>query len=254
MKNRQKRIEILSNGTYQSYTEKRKKAFLAGHPGECYKDIIDNDTGEILATELNEEYFQIDKDDLKECERVRKCRKEQREKIEAHIKFLFEKSNYRIFFITFNFTDEALELTPDTRKQKIRRLLNMTSDDYILNIDFGKTTDREHYHAVVAFKINSFTEYRNEFGKLKIQELDSYDFGFYDVEEIRTSDLDMKRLSRYITKLTMHSVKVRQSYVSVKKGTDYQAQKKTIKALKIDARRDRLFKPDYNDILFANSL
>ena len=254
MKDKEKRKEILSNGTYRNYTEKRKKAFLSGHADACYKVNFDEDTGEIISTELNKEYFNISKEDLHECERIRKCKKEQREKIENHIKYLFDKSSYDLYFITFNFHDDALELSADTRKQKIRRLLNKFCADYILNIDYGEDKGREHYHAIICLKKNSYTDYLNEYNHIKIKEFDSYDYGNYDIQKIRTDEPDMKKLARYITKLTMHSIKVKQSYVSVKKGSDYQVQKGIIKNLKTDARNDKLFKPDYSDLLYANQL
>ena len=253
MKDREKRIRLLEDGTYRNYTETRRKAFQNGNPDEMYEQVFDDDTGELLRSDLNSDFFQLDQEDLKECERIRNCKNHQRQKIEDHIKFLFEKSKYDLFFITFNFHDDALELNADTRKQKIRRLLNKISEDYILNIDFGELKDREHFHSVVALEKNSYTLYRNEYGHLKIKELDAYDYGNYDIETIRTKDDDKKRLARYIAKLTLHSVKVQQRYVSVKKGSAYQMQKNLIKSLKKDTKNDRLFKPDYSDLLSANS-
>lgn len=254
MKDRKRRQELLDDGKYRIYTQTRKNAFLNGEPEKMYKYEFNDDTGEILSSHLDADYFGLDYEDLHECERIRDCKKHQTQKIEDHIKFLFDKTKYDLFFITFSFNDDAMKLNADTRKQKIRRLLNKVSEDYILNIDFGHVREREHYHSVVALKKDSYTLYKNEYGHFKIKELDSYDYGNYDLEGIRTSDEDRKRLARYISKLTLHSVKVEQRYVSVKKGTDYQKQKNLIKSLKRDAKVYRLFKPDYNDLLDANQL
>ena len=254
MKDRERRKKVLSNGTYQDYTAKRKQAFMNGIPNQMYSTSVNADTGEITQGELSSEFFGIENNDLKECENIRHCKNEQRKKVEEHIKYLFEKSHMALFFVTLNFNDEALKLKPDTRRQKVRRLLNKICDDYILNIDYGEKKGREHYHAIIALKEGTFTEYKNDFNHIKIRELDCYDYGNYDLEKIKTGDNDKKRLARYITKLTLHSVKVEQKYISVKKGSDYQTQKNLIKSIKKDARNDRFFKPDYNDLLMANSL
>ena len=253
MKDRERRQRVLDDGKYRIYTQMRKQAFLNGEPEKMFENVFDDETGELITSQLNPDYFHLDEEDLKECERIRNCKTHQRQKIEDHINFLFDKTKYDLFFITFNFNDDAMELNADTRKQKIRRLLNKVSEDYILNIDFGKIRGREHYHSIVALEKGAYTLYKNEFEHFKIKELDSYDYGNYDIEGIRTGDEDKKRLARYITKLTLHSVKVEQRYVSVKKGSAYQVQKNLIKSLKKDAKIYRLFKPDYSDLLNANS-
>lgn len=257
MKNKELRRQILEDDTYQEYTKLRKEAFLNKSPELCFVPAINDDTGEITGYKLNQDYFKIDEHKLNECERIRKCKNEQRQKIEEHVKYLFDKTGMKLYFVTFTFNDDVMQLKPDTRKQRIRRLLNKICDDYILNIDFGKTTEREHYHAIIAISEKRHTLYHQDgdIWNYKIKELDEYDYGFYNVKLIFTEMKDSaEKLSRYITKLTMHSIKVQQTYVSVKKGSDYQKQKNIIKSLKNDARNDRLFKPDYEDILFANSL
>ena len=39
------------------------------------------------------------------------------------------------------------------------------------------------------------------------------------------TEKDKTQIARYIAKLTLHSIKVKQKYVSVKKGTEYQKEK-----------------------------
>lgn len=252
MKNLEKRKAVLSDGTYQNYTEKRKMAFIEKQPEKVYCFEMDNETGEVLpGTKLNQDYFNLDEETLIECERIRNSKNKQRQKIEQHINFLFELQNCDLYFATFNFNDAALTKTEDTRKQFIRRMLNKVCEDYILNIDYGEKKGREHYHAIIAIRKNKETKYQNEFGHLKLKEFDSYKYGNYDLEEVKTDNIDKERLARYITKLTMHSVKVKQKKVCVKKGTAFQEQQKIIKSLRRDARLERRFKPDYEDLLTA---
>ena len=252
MKNIEKRRAVLSDGSYQNYTALRKKAFTEKEPEKVYSIQVNEDTGEVLpGMKLNQDYFNLDEETLTECERIRNAKNKQRQKIEDHIKFLFELQNCDLYFATFNFNDEALTKKEDTRKQLIRRLLNKVCEDYILNIDYGEKKGREHYHAIVAIRKKNETKHLNEFGHLKLEELDSYNYGNYDLEEIKTDDLDKVRLARYITKLTMHSVKVKQKKVCVKKGTAFQEQQKIIKSMRRDSRLERRFKPDYEDLLTA---
>ena len=232
MKNKEHRKQLIKNKTFQKYTEKRKKAFLSGNAADCFKNIFDDKTGVLIKQNaLNENYFDMTKEDVEECERIRHCRLEQRKKIENHISYLFKRNDYDLFFLTLNFNDETLEKTKkETRKQNCRRLLTPL-DDYILNIDYGSEKEREHYHAIIAIKKGTYKKYKNEYKKTKIDLLDNYKMGFYDVKEIRREEKDNKRLSRYITKLTMHSIKVEQQYVSTKKGSDYQDYQKIKKQL-----------------------
>lgn len=244
MKDIERRIFLLENGTYKNYINQRKQFFRNGV-------VFVDDYGQ-----LDTSLFDIPKNDLIICERIRKCYKEQREKVEDHIMYLFTKTNYDLYFVTFTFTDTALnETKAETRKQNIRRLLTRT-DDYILNIDYGKQTDREHYHSIVAVKKGTY-ETRTENGHIKLSFLDNYRMGTYDVQMIRKTDDDKKRLSRYIAKLTMHSMKVKQRYISVKKGSEYQEHKKITKNIKMRSRienRRRFADDDIYDELMANEL
>ena len=244
MKDIERRKELLENGTYKDYLKKRKNFIYNGV-------VFVDDFGR-----LDYSLFDIPRKDLIICERIRKCYKEQREKVESHLAYLFNKTNYDLYFITFTFSDIALNgTTQETRKQNIRRLLTR-AEDYILNIDYGTNTNREHYHSIVALKKGTY-EIREENGHYKLSILDNYKMGLYDVQKIGTNETDKKRLSRYISKLTMHSVKVKQKYISVKKGSDYQENKKIKKMILNNARPEnkRLFKDEsLYDELMANEL
>lgn len=251
MKNKELKKQLLTETKlYQTYTELRKKAFINGLIVYNYKSI----NGQLMPAGIADfDYFKpLTKEQVIECENIRCARKKQRQKIENHIDYLFRK-NYKLYFVTFNFNDDALKLKANTRKQKVRRLLSQC-DDYILNIDYGKENEREHYHAIIAFKENNHETYKNDYKKIKIKQFDSYNLGFYDVQEIRREGKSKEKLARYITKLTSHSIKVSQQYVSVKKGSDYQKYKDIVKNLTNTAKSDLGFWKDYTDELYANEL
>lgn len=74
-------------------------------------------------------------------------------------------------FITITWNDYALNQNkPETRKKWVREILNDTAEDYIANIDFGKTTHREHYHGVTLnLDVEKFRERCRPFGFIKIE-------------------------------------------------------------------------------------
>lgn len=188
-------------------------------------------------------YIDTNDKENKALEQLRRANYEQSKKVEHHINFLFNQFQY-IYFATFTFDNRALSLTAYTRKQAVRRLLSDYFDDFILNIDFGSENEREHYHAIICSNINN--EYI-ENKHLKHSKLDTYDLGFYSIEKVKIDDLDALRISKYTSKLTLHSIKVKQSYISVKKGSLYQQ----YQAIKRELKRLRKYN-QFDDIIYKN--
>lgn len=95
-------------------------------------------------------------------------------------------------FLTFTFTDEVLEKTqPHIRRKYVQRFLKENCCQYVANIDYGDTTEREHYHAVV---LCDYLEYNK------------WPYGFSYVEKI-TRYASNEKLACYISKLTNHAIK-----------------------------------------------
>lgn len=96
-------------------------------------------------------------------------------------------------FITLTFTDEVLKKTSaSTRRKYVARYLKEQCSSYVANIDYSPDKFREHYHGLVSNRVD----------------MSKWKYGFVFVEQVRTHDNDMKRISRYITKLTSHAFKV----------------------------------------------
>lgn len=250
MNNQDLRKKVLQDGTYRKYTENRKKAF---QNGTLYvNELINEDTGEVEKRE-NTEAYGVTEEEAKECERIRKAKKNQRERVENHVKFLFESTTCDLFFVTLTFSDDTIKKTKtSTRKQKVRRTLTLC-DDYIANVDYGEKNEREHYHAIIALKRDSYEREEDDKGHLSLSVFSKYDYGFINVTEVKRDGKDAERLAKYITKLTLHSVKVSQKYVFTKKGTPYQDFKKLKDDLKTSARTDRGLWKDYEDEMMALS-
>lgn len=101
--------------------------------------------------------------------------------------------NNNAVFVTLTFTDEVLSKTTEkTRRRYVSRYLKEQSDEYVGNIDFSPDIGREHYHAVVCGRVD----------------MKKWKYGFAFAEQIRAHDRDLCRLSKYITKLTSHALKI----------------------------------------------
>lgn len=107
--------------------------------------------------------------------------------------------NKLVVFGTLTFTNEVLDKTsPETRRKYVSRYLKSISKSYIANIDYGdksknpQSNEREHYHCLIA--VDSIPV--------------SWDYGFCKFQVIPKEEVDCKRVSKYIAKLTNHAMKV----------------------------------------------
>lgn len=97
-----------------------------------------------------------------------------------------------LYFTTLTFNDEALKTTEEERKKALIRDLNLTSDNYIANKDYGSLRGREHYHALVLnLKQDKLRQLRKETGYIDV------------IKVSRTLGLAID----YCMKLTNHALK-----------------------------------------------
>ena len=194
--------------------------------------------------------------ELKACEQMKHARKEQVKKIRNHYQWWLRRE-YHIFFCTFTRSD-VFKGTDETFKRYVVRVCGLVFDDYIMNVDYGRKNERLHYHVLGALKKNQTYDLKQvkrqtkdgkwyTGKKLTNTFLEDYEtrVGFYDAEPCKDDIKSAKKLSNYIDKLTLHSVKVKQSYVSVKKGTEYQEYMKQKKArekgLKVEKEKSGVY-------------
>jgi len=115
-------------------------------------------------------------------------------KVRKKIAKLCESNN--AVFITLTFTDEVLsKTTAQTRRRYVARYLKEQSKVYVANIDFSPDKNREHYHAVIQGEAD----------------LSKWVYGYSYAEHIKTSDNDLMKTSKYVSKLTSHALKVCQT-------------------------------------------
>ena len=199
--------------------KKRKKELIESNKhkefGELKYKLYYENRGDIEAVE--EQLKQIYKDDYINLKQILEARKKQNKKIKEHLNYLINQNKYDIYFGTFTYDDAKRKKTmnPKTLKKYVIRAIDK-SEDYIINIDYGSQNERLHYHALIAYQKDHDIE-NDEAIKIYKDKV-----GFVLLKKIKTEQKDIEALSRYITKLTLHSLKVKQNYVSTKKNTQYQ--------------------------------
>lgn len=144
--------------------------------------------------------FQYGYDLIKEGRRINQASYKRSERLSNRIRLYLEKGE--CIWLTLTFREDVLNSTSiETRRKYVQRFLKTQSDYYLANIDFGKNTQREHYHAVV---VSSHIEAKK------------WDYGFTWTERIHVcKDSDLK-LAKYVSKLTNHAIKEttkRQCYI-----------------------------------------
>lgn len=119
--------------------------------------------------------------------------------------------NGKAYFLTLTFKNEVLaRTTEETRRQYVRKALKGISDTYVANIDYGKNTEREHYHAIVEPLPGHLATWKN--GKRFYQDMPDLrswikDYGFVTIEKIGSTEDDMKKVAKYTAKLSAHALK-----------------------------------------------
>ena len=123
--------------------------------------------------------------------RIKKCK----DFINRYIFLASQTFDLKVLFLTFTFSDETLKITNErSRRRRINTILKNNCLSYIANIDFGKKTEREHYHAIALMKYNyDLSKYEKN--------------GFFTAENVNLGDKDSECIAKYINKLTYHAIK-----------------------------------------------
>lgn len=138
-----------------------------------------------LVFEINNEY-----------ERILKARYNKVARIKRRLIYLFSRYNY-IWFCTFTFNDNYINKSSRTKRDLIKKCISQSDFKYILNIDYGKRTEREHYHCILATNKD-----------ININDLFQSQYPSFSLSILCKNGLnDFKRLSKYINKLVNHCVK-----------------------------------------------
>ena len=85
----------------------------------------------------------------REYEKILKARYSKSIRIKRRLIYLLSHYKY-IWFCTFTFDDHYITKSTRTKRDLIKSVIDQKDFKYILNIDYGKTTEREHYHCILA--------------------------------------------------------------------------------------------------------
>lgn len=141
---------------------------------------------------LNGEYFELNP----EYEKILKARYAKVSRIKSRLIYLLTRCDY-IWFCTFTFSNEYINKSDRTKRDLIKDVIKTHDFKYMLNIDYGKKTEREHYHCIIGtdinFDVNQFFQSHYPCHCLAIP--------------CKKGREDFSRLSKYINKLTNHCIK-----------------------------------------------
>lgn len=230
MKNKARKNELIQNGVFRKYGQDKYKLFKQLHDFE----------------ERDKKLEELYGDDKKLLQELMECKKKQKQKVMQQFNYWTKLNKQPIIpiFATFTYSDEkAKEISPENLKRRARRVLDALAEDYALNIDYGTQNDRLHYHALIyvneaiamLYGMQPATELHEEIKNKKLIEFSNLEeakiyeekTGYLYFEIVDTDDeKSNEKIAKYLAKLTLHALKVKQKYVSVKKGTEYQEYKR----------------------------
>lgn len=121
----------------------------------------------------------------------------QKERYKRRVESMLKTDKYRCYFLTFTFTEKTLEKTTQkTRLRAIKTFLNGQASDYVLNIDYGKKNNREHYHAIILSRYKTLV-------------LSAYKYGFIEYDKLHDTLNKIYTERNYPTaeRLTNHAFK-----------------------------------------------
>lgn len=135
-------------------------------------------------------------EEIEEYEKILHARYTKVGRIKKRLIYLLSRYDY-IWFCTFTFSNDYIDKCTRTKRDLIKSVLNTHDFKYILNVDYGKQTEREHYHCIVGtnwnMNVNQYFQSHYPCHCLAIQ--------------CKKGRGDFSRLSKYVNKLTNHCIK-----------------------------------------------
>lgn len=146
---------------------------LANEMGYSWQEII-------TAMQINSAYY-------KKLGRVKR-------KLTKMEECCFQNQNLKMVFLTFTFNNYSLtHNNADSLKQAVRRFLKKYAIKYVANVDYGSRNGRKHFHAVALID-----------GELNYK---LWNYGALNGRKVNLNESASKRMSKYITKLSLHAIK-----------------------------------------------
>lgn len=248
MKHKELKAEMLKNGKYSDIRKLDKRLYkddqmslnqqLNGYMHGEYDDMIDvvgSETVKKMALEDMAMAHELDAGELESYLQMKKAKHNQMTKLNKHIDFYIKNGDYDLIFATFTFDNNSLEMNFEYRRKKLLKSLKDCPiiDDYILNIDYGKKNEREHYHGLLFVKKGSIEyKFKKDSKCWYIENMPiEYNLGFTTFQKVGNDEKDFKKVSSYVSKLSLHALKVKQKRLIYKTDSPYKKDKKYKKLL-----------------------
>ena len=169
-----------------------------------------------------------------EFEKLLNARIQKVGRIKKRLLYLLIRYKY-IWFCTFTFDNYYINKSERTKRDLIKTYLNTHDFKYILNIDYGKNTQRQHFHCILATNID-----------FDVNQYLQTNYPCHSLSIICKKGLnDLNRLTKYIDKLVNHCIKSttnRQRLVYNFKGYDAFCPTSKDKTLQYHLEYEVLFK------------
>lgn len=183
--NQLSRYELIESGIFNLYKEERYLLFRNN------KNIFNVNE---YPTFSNDDSLKCNFD---ECVRMYNAISKRKSRVFKKMLYWFyyisKNDDKNLIFGTLTFRDDVLLSTSkETRRRYIARFLNTNTLHYVANIDYGKTTDREHYHFIALVDHNI--------------EKDKWRYGFSLFNKIK-KNTSLRNRKNYLMKITNHTYK-----------------------------------------------
>ena len=143
--------------------------------------------------------------------RRKNCYKKLEPIINLYEELFYKKGIYcNIVFGTCTFDNKSMTWKEETRTKKVNKWIKEHFIIALANIDYGKTTEREHHHFIgLTFEELERTGKKGKkgFDMYEIKNNKNYSLGFEPNLEIVNNFNNDKKLSNYLVKLNFHSNK-----------------------------------------------
>lgn len=215
LQNKELKMKLIEDGTFDEFLKEKEALHKLG-----IEDLFDADY-----------YIGWNEEELKACFQLAHMRYTRRTRINKWFDFWLKDKTKQLFFLTFTFNKKAMCDSFRNRQQYVYRNIK-DFDDYIVNVDYGDHTNREHFHAVVVMDPEA-EEFMNwKYSKRKKRwycndcELFNDKKGEVDIEKVMGDPIKLKK---YQAKLTSHAMKNNCTKLGFKRNSVYQSYTKYMK-------------------------
>lgn len=147
-----------------------------------------------------------DSSSFEECRKYYLSRQAKQRRLFKRISKYFNRGF--AFFVTLTFDDYYLQsLSFASKREAVTSFFRGLNAFYIANVDYGEKNNRIHYHAFIVLENIPDNVNIKKIKNRLFYNIPGWRFGFSSFAIINGYDSDIKRISKYINKLTNHAVK-----------------------------------------------